>query len=396
MDFLEHDDLPFKLLIEYLSEDHPSPGLTPQDWGRLEKSFGERIYPETLYLLTQMEFDAEEAKNHWYKILEHREKLSRDLGRDIGLRVALCDYFINIEPKLKNLVFVEISLFMQKERTALIDDLTGLYNRRFFNRVLKKEIEFARRFEQPFCLLMVDVDHFKEYNDRLGHQAGDRALVEVAKILTKTARAIDHVIRYGGEEFVIILPRSDRKKGLQAAERHRRAIEKHDFFGQDKLPFGNLTVTIGLASFPHDADEGLDLLERADEALYQGKRTGRNQVVAWFPDKRRHPRHPLEVEMLFRMREAEEEKFRQGLTKNLSLGGALCEAEEPTEVGRPLEVVLVDPDEGRLNFKAQCVRLTREVQAKRTYHMGLSFELESARQEEALKALLEKRTATVH
>jgi len=396
MDFLEHDDLPFKLLIEYLSEDHPSPGLTPQDWNRLEKSFGERIYPETLYLLTQMEFEPEEAKSHWSKILEHREKLSRDLGRDIGLRVALCDYFINIEPKLKNLVFVEISLFMQKERTALIDDLTGLYNRRFFNRILKKEIEFARRFEQPFCLLMVDVDHFKEYNDRLGHQAGDRALVEVAKLLNKTARAIDHVIRYGGEEFVIILPRSDRKKGLQAAERHRRAIEKHDFFGQDQLPFGNLTVTVGLATFPTDADEGLDLLERADEALYQGKKTGRNQVVAWFPDKRRHPRYPLEVGMMFRLREAEEEKFRQGTIKNISLGGLLCESDHPTDVGHPLEVILTDPEEGRLSFKAHCVRLSREVQAKRNYYMGLSFELESAQQEEALKDLLEKRTTTVH
>ena len=391
MDIFGPDNLSLKLLIESLKEDHLDPTINQVEWKELEKIFGNKIYPEILRLLTQMEFEPEEARMHWYNVLGHRKNLKKTLGRDAGFRVALCDYFTNIHPKLKNLIFIDIDLFLQKERTALIDELTGLYNRRFFNRVLKREIEHARRYDQPFSLLMLDIDNFKDYNDIHGHQAGDRALNEFAEILKQNARLIDHTIRYGGEEFAIILPRADIKQARLSAERHLIAVETHTFSGQEKLPLGNFTVTIGVATYPINAQDGLELIQKADEALYIGKQRGRNRVVAIsLEEKRRKFRYPLHVEMLFRLRDAAEKLFDRGTTLDISQIGMLCQTDEPVEAGRMLEIVLRHPFDGsELNLLARSVRLEKNPEKDRSYFLGLSIELGSEKEEKALQALVE-------
>ncbi|MBC8198464.1 MAG: diguanylate cyclase [Desulfobacteraceae bacterium] len=388
MDIFGLDNLSLKLLIESLKEDHLNPTINQVEWKELEKSFGHKIYPEILRLLTQMEFEPEEARMHWHNVLAHRKNLKKTLGRDAGFRVALCDYFINIHPKLKNLIFVDVDLFLQKERAALIDELTGLYNRRFFNRVLKREIEHARRYDQLFSLLMLDIDNFKEYNDIHGHQAGDKALNEFAQILKQNARLIDHTIRYGGEEFAIILPRADIKQARLCAERHLRAVETHTFSGQERLPLGNFTVTIGVATYPINAQDGLELIQKADEALYIGKQKGRNRVVISSDERRRKFRYPLHVEMLFRLRDSAEKSFDRGTTRNISQTGMLCQTDEPVEAGRMLEIVLRHPfDRSELNFIARSVRLGKNPEKNRSYFLGLSIELGSEKEEKALEAL---------
>ncbi|MFH1479761.1 MAG: diguanylate cyclase [Pseudomonadota bacterium] len=391
------DDASVKVLIDLLREDFTRTTLNSEEWKQLEKNFGENIYAEIIYFLTQMEFEPLEAREHWYKTFEHRKNLSQVLGRDVGLRVALCDYFTNINPKLKNHVFVEVQLFLQKERSALVDELTGLYNRRFFNQVIQREMEHAKRFDQPFSLLMLDVDHFKNYNDMFGHQAGDRALTELAEVLTRTARAIDHVVRYGGEEFALILPRADKTQALMAAERHRRAVEIHPFSDKEKLPSGNLTVTIGMATCPNDALDALDLIQRADEALYKGKETGRNRAVSLKADKRRYPRYALSIEMMFRLREAAERSFLRGTTQDISMGGMLCQTDQPVDLNRPLEVILSSPSENYgMQLQAKVVRLTKDTQEGNMYYLGLSFELGSGEEKEALKNLIDQDDDTLH
>lgn len=397
MNIFNKDDVSLKALIDLLQGDLSRTTLDSEEWKQLEKNFGENIYAEILYFLTQMEFDPLEAREHWYKTFEHRKNLSQILGRDVGLRVALCDYFTNLHPKLKNHVFVEVQLFLQKERSALVDELTGLYNRRFFNQVIQREIEHAKRFDQPFSLLMLDVDHFKSYNDMFGHQAGDRALMELAEVLKRTARAIDHVVRYGGEEFALILPRVDKTQALMAGERHRRAVEIHPFPDQEKLPSGNLTVTIGVATCPNDALDALDLIQRSDEALYKGKETGRNRVISLKPDKRRHPRYALTIEMMFRMREAAERSFLKGTTQDISMGGMLCQTDQPVDLNRPLEVILSSPGENYgMQLQAKVVRLSKDSQEGNRYYLGLSFDLGSGEEEEALKTLIEQDDDTLH
>lgn len=158
---------------------------------------------------------------------------------------------------------------------TITDDLTGLYNRRHFMLRMSDEVNRANRFVQEFSLVFLDLDEFKRYNDNYGQETGDRALVEVGQVLKRVARATDIVARYGGEEFVLLLPTSGREEALIAAERIRIAVEEHVFPRRKRL-----TVSVGVATFPEDAADPVELLNRAGKALHQAKREGRNRIVA--------------------------------------------------------------------------------------------------------------------
>jgi len=164
---------------------------------------------------------------------------------------------------------------------SLTDGLTELYNHRHFYKLLNAELSRSERNGRSFCVLMIDVDDFKVYNDTLGHTDGDYALRFLAWLLKHHARLSDEVCRYGGEEFSMILAETSAAEGKMAAERFRRIIEETEFDHQDVLPGGNLTISIGLAAFPDDSRSPDDLDKKADEALYQAKREGKNRAVAW-------------------------------------------------------------------------------------------------------------------
>jgi diguanylate cyclase (GGDEF)-like protein len=164
------------------------------------------------------------------------------------------------------------------EGFSRIDWLTGLYNRRHFDYLLGQEINRAERYGRPLTLLLADSDNLKVVNDTFGHQAGDQLLSALASILRTDTRLGDTVVRYGGDEFVILLPDTDPVGGHFLAERLRAAVQEGGFVWQSQpVP---VTITIGLASLPQDATDGASLLARADAALYVGKRAGRNRVVA--------------------------------------------------------------------------------------------------------------------
>ncbi|WP_432822215.1 sensor domain-containing diguanylate cyclase, partial [Trichloromonas sp.] len=165
------------------------------------------------------------------------------------------------------------------EKLAITDPLTGLYNRRFLERRLEEELSRSGRQNLSFTVMLIDLDHFKNYNDSCGHIAGDHALRQVATLLRTMAREMDVVTRYGGEEFFIILPGTSTKEAWAAAERIRRAIAQEPFSGEEKLPNGKLTASIGIASFPATGRTAATLIHTADIALYRAKNQGRNQVV---------------------------------------------------------------------------------------------------------------------
>lgn len=382
-------------LAEFLSNDKLEFSKGSEQWKYLEDNLGENVYSEMIYLLTQVEFEPADAKEHWDSIINHQADLSEKLNRNVGLRVALCDYFLNITPKLQDPVLVEIKLLQEKEKYILLDELTGVYNRRFFNMAITKELEKAERHGQPFSLLMLDVDKFKEYNDLLGHQAGDQALAQLADLLCQTARSIDHVVRYGGEEFVILLPMSDKQSAMIAAERYREAIEQHAFPGQEAMPSGNLTVTIGMASFPEDAPAAMELIQKADEALYLGKNTGRNRIKCAEDNRRLHPRIPVQTEVLFKMRQGDDElHFRPCSMNDLSLGGMLCRINQAVEAESPVEVIISGPDDSKLSIEAQIVRVDENPVGRHKYTMGLSFDLRSSVEEKSLRAIIGSYTSS--
>jgi len=172
----------------------------------------------------------------------------------------------------------------QAEELARQDSLTGLSNHRAFHELLGREVARAQRYGTPVSLLMLDIDHFKQINDTLGHQAGDSVLRQLARMLLDSARTIDHVCRYGGEEFMLILPMTTTQEALQVAERLRRQVEQFEF-SSGAEHFSKLTVSMGVASYPLHAQTPTALIAAADTAMYTAKRAGRNcSMVLDSPD----------------------------------------------------------------------------------------------------------------
>jgi diguanylate cyclase (GGDEF)-like protein len=159
---------------------------------------------------------------------------------------------------------------------ALIDGLTGLANRRHAERSLETEASRAERFGGPLAVVLVDLDDFKEVNDRHGHLAGDDVLRELATVLNETVRTVDIAARWGGEEFALILPGADAVGGAHLAERARAALADRTILTQEGVPV-RVTASFGVASFPEHGD-GDDLLRAADSALYEAKKRGKNRV----------------------------------------------------------------------------------------------------------------------
>jgi diguanylate cyclase (GGDEF)-like protein len=159
------------------------------------------------------------------------------------------------------------------ERLSVSDSLTGLHNRRFLTQRLSEELAGSFRHKGSFTVLMADVDEFKKYNDAFGHPAGDEVLRKVAKILLASTRSVDCTARYGGEEFAVLLPKTTGEPALEVAERIRNRVAQEEFFGR------RITISIGLAEFPEHGATAEAVISRADEALYDAKRGGRNRIV---------------------------------------------------------------------------------------------------------------------
>jgi len=163
------------------------------------------------------------------------------------------------------------------QEMAIMDGLTMIYNRAYFDELIRREEDRARRYPQKFSLLMIDLDDFKKYNDSYGHPAGDSILKHVAQLFQRTIRTSDFVARYGGEEFVIITPHTDKIHASVLASRLLSMVNKSIIQVDEKTPL-SVTVSIGLATFGDDASARDALIQSADKALYQAKQLGKNRV----------------------------------------------------------------------------------------------------------------------
>lgn len=180
-----------------------------------------------------------------------------------------------------------IRLHSKNRELAVRDDLTGLHNRRRLQEILPLEIKRAQRFNEPLSLLMMDLDHFKNYNDRFGHLAGDERLREFARLISSRIREVDFFVRFGGEEFLMVLPNTSKPDAVKVAEKVRALLANHRFtvpeiaeYKKGTKPW-QLTISIGVSSYPEDGGSMEDLIDTADIALYEAKRKGRDQVVVY-------------------------------------------------------------------------------------------------------------------
>lgn len=171
------------------------------------------------------------------------------------------------------------SLYQKMAELAVTDDLTKLFNTRYLNRTIEMEIQRSNRYRTSISLIFIDIDHFKNINDHHGHLIGSKTLVEMGQLIIKGLRAIDIVARYGGDEFVVVLPQTTPKAAALIAERIRAAVEQNVFLKKEGYGF-KVTASFGVASYPENAKTKEELLRLADEAMYRVKNTTRNGVYA--------------------------------------------------------------------------------------------------------------------
>jgi len=240
----------------------------------LAASHGDVVYSQILHTLCHLQFPPASGRQHWRRVLAHRAEMQRKLCDSVDLRVALASYFLQIHRRLHNPKLIEMKLYEQTRASAYRDELTGLYNYRFFVECLAQEILRTERCGLP----MIDVDDFKIFNDTHGHDAGNHVLATVGGLLADSCRRADVAARYGGEEFALILPSTSKVAADTIAERMRSSVESHSFSHQDSQPGGSLTVSMGIATSPADATTPADLVRCADRALYVAKAGGKNRV----------------------------------------------------------------------------------------------------------------------
>lgn len=156
------------------------------------------------------------------------------------------------------------------------DSLTELWNHGYFQYLLSIEVERARATTNPLSLVLIDIDDFKAYNDSLGHQSGDRILKELAQLLRNHSRKMDYVCRYGGEEFAVILPYTDKKETMMICERLRESVCKQNLGQKENAQAKPLTISLGVSTFPENGSSPAELIANADKALYEAKRKGKN------------------------------------------------------------------------------------------------------------------------
>ncbi|MFA5393427.1 MAG: sensor domain-containing diguanylate cyclase [Candidatus Ratteibacteria bacterium] len=169
-------------------------------------------------------------------------------------------------------------LYKELEILSITDGLTGLYNHRYFQKLLLEELNRSTRYKHSLSLLIIDIDYFKDYNDTYGHQTGDALLAATAKIIRGNIRNTDVAARYGGDEFCVILLETDKEAAFLKAEKIRGEMEACRFLEDQKQPDKNPSVSIGVATFPADAGDREKLLKKVDDALYRSKKEGRNRV----------------------------------------------------------------------------------------------------------------------
>lgn len=255
---------------------------TPQGAPRMEEVPGpllggageDRYYATRLRQMLRVDLDEPSARALWRSVRAHRAMLARRLGRDVGQRVALLDFVENVSPGLVEPQIIEANQLAAIERQALLDPLTGLYNRAYFDAALARETERSKRDGGPSALLLLDLDRFKSVNDREGHQRGDAVLRTVSELLRAQLRAADVACRLGGDELAAVLSGADRSEARSVAERIRAAASAT--FEADTVP---VTTSVGVAQLIPETPTEADAYARADRALYRAKRMGGDRVV---------------------------------------------------------------------------------------------------------------------
>jgi len=267
-----HDALSIGLVSAFAG-DRPLTETEESFLSNLRDNRGEQFFPDLLYAVTHQYFAPAAAEKLWNGILRHKHEMSKALNRNAQIVVAALDYLANFKSDVHLPTLVNEAHIAEIVNLSMHDGLTGLFNHTSCYEIIDLQLKGYARHGTVVSLIFADIDDFKAMNDQCGHQEGDRVLKELAVTIENTTRDSDICCRYGGEEFAVILPLTNARGAAEIAERIRvEAMRIHA---------GGCTLTIssGVASCDENTITSRALVEKADSALYQAKKSGKNQVV---------------------------------------------------------------------------------------------------------------------
>ncbi len=340
-------------------------------------------------LLTGLDISEEDSRGHCEKILEHKSALSDKLQRDIGFRVAALDYLFNRTRLLRNPRFVEIDFFEKILALSKEDTKLRCFNMNYFSGVVKNEIGRAARYDQELSIILLDLDDFKGINDRYGHLFGDRILETFVGVVKDNLRGEDVLARYGGDEFIILLPQTGRAGARRMAERIRhRLVETFNNRGQWHAK-ADVKFSAGISTFPRDAEDYENLVDCADKALYRSKFLGKNMIYDYMEceraagavagDKRRTARFAVRNDSSVDLMSDASLVCVDGKILNISANGAFIECKcniKGSLLARPMNIIVKKLGEkgfGGMNVRGNIVRVDNETHTLKFY-LALKFD----------------------
>ena len=360
---------PLREHILQLLGSHAAEGNFPAAMEQLAEKHGPHAFSVLFNVLTSLDLAAGEAEKHWHAILQHHARLQDDCNTAFPLRLAIFSYFCTIVKLLDNPRLVDVRNYEQTVRHSRNDHLTGLLNRRLFEEIFTREISRAVRHGTDLALLFFDIDNFKKVNDTFGHPAGDAVLRWFAGILEKNKRGEDIAVRYGGEEFILLLPQTSKTSALIIGERIRNEVQKNSVEVAGKQI--GITVSCGLAVYPYDATAADNLLENADKALYRAKNVGKNIICMISRNMRRYVRIAYQQDILIGEILSSGTTLTNARAKNLSGNGLLFEDSRAYAVDATLQAALSIEQNEPILLAGKVVHI-HKIRAQQ-YEIGLSF-----------------------
>ncbi len=275
-------------LVDLLQDATLGTAVERKRLARLKADLKDRIYTEAIYVLTHVLIpNPQQARAIFGRLAAHRKGIMQRLNRDVGPQVAALDYMQNMCGLLKSPTVIESEKCREFTRHAILDATTLSYDKVLLESDLMAESDRSDRFSTPFSILFLDIDNLKHINDRFGHSAGTKVIVTVSRCIKNLLRKYDSVYRYGGDEFIVLLPHADRRQAQSIARRIQDRVRQ-----KRSTEFGAMPgISIGIAEY---GTEGLHSIERltraADRALYQAKQEGKNAIRVFNPRRRKSAR----------------------------------------------------------------------------------------------------------
>ena len=382
--FLEGKKRIKERVISFLSEDETNSQYLVEQIERISTpELTDSFYSNLLDLFVHLSVEEEEAKQHWKNIFEHYYQICNKLDRDVGLRLSIFDYFINLNKSLESPLLVEIKMFKEAEQHAMFDPLTNLFNRRYFDIYLTKELRRARRYDKDFSVFLLDLDDFKKINDMHGHLSGDEVLRKFASFLKKMSREEDIICRFGGEEFIIILPETKSKAALCYANRIREAMKKDPFLKQHKVTFSG-----GIAQYPYGGNSAPQLIANADESLYDAKLAGKDQVLISKVENRKLFRYTKTSKIYLQPMGYQKggDKPIRCITQDISLSGVRIEVNKNHKIGDKVLLTIELPDQNTIIVAGEIIWSSKNDDAPNTF--GIKYVDLSAEQLKQMETII--------